>query len=99
MSSAVCAARSRTVARPPGSRCSRETVPLGETIAMNTVPTGLWSLPPSGPATPVMPTPSSTRALRRAPSAICSATAALTAPCASRVARSTPISSNFASFA
>jgi len=65
---------------------------------MNTVPTGFWALPPSGPAIPVMLTPTSTWACFRAPRAICPATGSLTAPCAARSWAETPSSCCFASF-
>ena len=44
------------------------------------VPTGLSSVPPPGPATPVMPTPTSAPSAARAPSASASATSTETAP-------------------
>ena len=59
---------------------------------MHTVPTGLASLPPVGPAMPVTPTPTSTPARRRTPSAIATATISLTAPCAAMSASGTPSS-------
>ena len=49
MSSAVWAARSRTVARVPMKRWCLTTSPSAEEMAMNTVPTDFCSLPPSGP--------------------------------------------------
>ena len=52
-----------------------------------------------GPAIPVMPTPTSTPAARRAPSAIAAATSRDTAPWRSRRAASRPSSSTFARFA
>ena len=63
---------------------------------MNTVPTGFCSLPPSGPAMPVMAMPTCVFARSRAPFAICSAIGALTAPCTDRSLSETPSSSNLA---
>ena len=65
---------------------------------MKTVPTGFTLVPPSGPAMPVTPTPTSTPAFLRAPAAICAAIASLTAPCASIALASTPSSSILAAF-
>ena len=62
--------------------------------AKQTSPTGFSSVPPPGPAMPVMPTPTSAPALARAPSASASATSAETAPTRSISAGSTPASAD-----
>ena len=64
-----------------------------------TSPTGFSSVPPSGPATPVMPTPRSAPSRAIAPSASARATSSETAPWASISAGSTPARSVFALFA
>ena len=64
--------------------------PWGPATAMCTKPTGFCSLPPPGPATPVMAKPQSAPVSRRAPSAIASATGSLTAPWVSSSASGTP---------
>ena len=52
--------RSRTSARPPGRFTERVSgAPAGPTTLRHTRPTGLRSVPPPGPATPVTPTPTS----------------------------------------
>ena len=76
----------------------RTASPAGDESPMNTVPIGFSTLPPSGPAIPVIPIPSSAPAFSRAPRARASATFALTAPCASRSAALTPTSSTLARF-
>ena len=62
------------------------------------MPTGFSTLPPSGPAMPVIASARSTPARSRAPRAMCSATGALTAPCAAISASLTPSSSTFEAF-
>ena len=57
---------------------------------MYTVPTGFSSVPPSGPAMPVMPIPKSAPDTRRTPRAISAAVSDDTAPCASSVSWRTP---------
>ncbi len=49
--------RSRTSARPPGRRTTRSSASDALETEMQTVPTGLASEPPPGPAMPVMPMP------------------------------------------
>ena len=66
---------------------------------MNTVPTGFASLPPEGPATPVIDAAQSERSAARTPRASSAATGSLTAPCAASVADETPHRSRLASFA
>ena len=65
-------------------------------IEIHTMPTGLSSVPPSGPATPVIPTPRSASKRSAAPSARASATGSETAPKRSISAGSTPASAVFA---
>ncbi len=65
---------------------------------IQTSPTGFSSVPPSGPATPVMPTPRSASSRAIAPSASARATSTETAPWASMSAGSTPARSVFALF-
>jgi len=72
-------------------------IALAVTAAMATVPTGFSGLPPSGPAMPVTPTPTSTPARDRRPSAMASATGSLTAPCVAINSAGTPSSSVLAS--
>ena len=92
--------RSRMSARSPGSRTVRlRPRPSSSCTLQQTVPTGFSSLPPSGPAIPVMATAVSASKRRRAPSAIASATGSDTAPWRSISTGSTPRSSTFASFA
>ena len=69
MWSATVVVRSRTSARPPGSRTARSSASVALETEMNTVPTGFSSEPPPGPAMPVIPTPSGA-APRRAPAAV-----------------------------
>jgi SHS family lactate transporter-like MFS transporter len=64
-----------------------------------TVPTGLSSVPPPGPAIPVIAIAVSAAKRLNAPSAIASATGSDTAPFAAIRSGSTPSSSVFASFA
>src|SRR3954454_19785526 len=63
-----------------------------------TYPTGFSSVPPSGPATPVVEHATSASNLLSAPSAIASATSGEAAPCASISVGSTPSSSALDSF-
>ena len=104
--------RGRAAARSPPRRCRRLFVlrsPVHRyrrtsgdptpAIATYTRPTGFSSVPPSGPATPVTPTPRSACSRSRAPSAIATATCADTAPCASSAASGTPSCSALTSFA
>src|SRR5882762_4973884 len=58
ISSAACDACSRTISRSPGNRATRSFTPLVLASARCTNPTGFSSLPPPGPAIPVIPTPS-----------------------------------------
>src|SRR3954468_23158891 len=90
--------RSRTSKRLPGStnrRVSR--APSRVATEKHTVPTGLSSVPPPGPAMPVMPTPTSASSAAQAPSASASATSTDTAPTRSISAGSTPVSLTLAS--
>src|SRR5256886_12875468 len=57
-SSASCEACQRIASRSPGKTTPRSLTPPACDSAMCTVPTGFSSLPPPGPAIPVMPTPS-----------------------------------------
>ena len=78
--------RSRIVARSPLKRKDLALtrldgfVSLRSATAIQTVPTGLVSVPPSGPAIPVTLTAKRTFARSAAPSAIAHATDSLTAP-------------------
>ena len=63
-----------------------------------TVPTGFCSLPPPGPAMPVIDTATWAREWARAPSAMARATGWLTAPWPAITAADTPSISLFASF-
>ena len=65
----------------------------------HTVPTGLSSVPPPGPAIPVIATDVSAPSRRSAPRAIAAATSEDTAPCSAISAGSTPSSAIFASLA
>ncbi len=56
-------------------------VRLPSETATNTVPTGFWSVPPEGPAIPVVDTPMSVPLAFLTPSAMRTATSLLTAPC------------------
>ena len=96
--SATTVERSRTSARPPGQlhRAGAAARRRGPATEKQTWPTGLASVPPPGPATPVMPTPMSAPSRARAPSASASATSVDTAPTRSMSAGSTPASSVFA---
>ncbi len=69
--------------------------PSGPASAMATVPTGFSADPPSGPATPVILTPSSVPKRCRTPSAIARATGSLTAPCSASMSSGTPSSRVF----
>ena len=72
------------------------TVPSTST-ATHTVPTGLSAVPPSGPAMPVMPTPTAVPSRSRTPCAISRAVSSLTAPNAISVASRTPSCCTFTS--
>jgi len=65
--------------------------------ANTTVPTGFFSLPPPGPAMPVIATAVSAWLCFNAPCAIAQATAIDTAPKVSRMSRLTPTASILAS--
>ena len=85
-------------ARSPGRRSVRVIPPPSAVLTLQqTVPTGFSSVPPSGPAIPVIATAVSASKRRSAPSAIASATGSDTAPWASISSGSTPSSSIFAS--
>jgi hypothetical protein len=91
--------RSRISVRSPGRRMPRVIVAPSRVITdQHTVPTGFSSVPPSGPAIPVIATAASAPKRSIAPAAIASATAPETAPCSSISAGSTPRSCCFASF-
>ena len=78
---AVCDARSMTRSRVPGKRyVLLHTVPSDLATAMHTVPTGFSSVPPPGPAMPLVAIEMSAPVARHAPKAICSTTGMLTAP-------------------
>ncbi len=63
-----------------------------------TIPTGFSGVPPSGPATPVMPTPTAAPNRSAAPSASAAATSGDTAPCRSISAAGTSAKATFAAF-
>ena len=71
-------AHHRAVARQRTVRSSRS--PPAAATLTQTVPTGFSSLPPPGPAIPVMPIPSSAPKRAIAPSASAAATSGETAP-------------------
>ena len=92
---AAPAAASRGPPGWPGTGCARgcrgrarvrDARTRAPSRATKTRPTGFSGVPPSGPAMPVMPTPTSTPATRRAPAAIAAAISSETAPCRSRSA-------------
>jgi hypothetical protein len=84
----------------PGSRTVRVVArPSASRTLQHTVPTGFSSVPPSGPAIPVIATAVSASKRFSAPSAIASATGSDTAPCSSISRGSTSSNSTFASFA
>jgi hypothetical protein len=95
MSSAAWDACHRTRSRLPGNWKRSETVPDGPAMAMKTVPTGLASPPPDGPATPVTPMPNVASARPRTPSANPRATSSLTAPCISSTSGGIPANAIF----
>ena len=70
----------------------------GAASPMNTVPTGLAGVPPSGPAMPVMARPQAAPERSQMPRTMASAHAWLTAPCVLRISSDTPSSSCFARF-
>ena len=76
----------------------RTFAPVVELHAPAHVADGLPCVPPSGPAIPVMPTPTWASKRSIAPSASASATSGETAPCVSINAGSMPSSLSFASF-
>ena len=91
--------RSRTMARLPGSwRVRSIRAPPRSATDRQTVPTGLASLPPPGPAIPVIPIPRSAPRRSIAPSASATATSGETAPWRSIRPASTPASATLASF-
>src|SRR6185503_17184058 len=96
--SAPTVARERTVSRSAGSENSPPRSASGVDTWKYTSPTGFSSVPPSGPATPVTATPTSTASRSLTPVAIASATSAETAPCASIRAAGTPSSAVLTSF-
>jgi len=69
-----------------------------EPIPMHTVPTGLSSVPPVGPAIPLIEIEKSDPLFLKAPSAISFTTLSLTAPSAKSVSLVTPRVFNFALF-
>ena len=88
---AALVARSRTSARLPGRRAVRvRAAPSRAATQKHTVPTGFSSLPPSGPATPVIPIPKSASKRLIAPCASSVATSGETAPRAVITSASTP---------
>ena len=97
---AACRAPSATTAthRRPAARepeLSRLDAPATAT-PMNTVPTGLVGVPPSGPAMPVMLRPHAAPERWQAPRTIASAHGRLTAPCTRSTSAGTPSSSSLA---
>ena len=73
--------RSRTIARSPGSCTVRSSRPPPASATLRqTIPTGFSGVPPPGPATPVMPTPTAAPKRAAAPSASAAATSGETAP-------------------
>src|SRR3954454_17074248 len=91
--------RSRTSLRLPGRTMSLGSFSPEAALAQKqTSPTGFSSLPPSGPATPVVEQATSASNRDRAPSAIASATSGDAAPCSSNRFPSTPRSSALDSF-
>jgi len=83
---------------PAGEVIPPPRVPAAPAVATKTRPTGLSAVPRrAGDARDA--TPTSVRATRIAPSAMAAATSAETAPCVSRRAGSSPVSSTFARFA
>src|SRR5687768_1960428 len=93
ISSAIWADCFFTELRSPPKRNRRDTTSPATATPMNTVPTGLAALPPSGPAMPVMERPHGLPERSQIPRAIASAQAALTAPCALNTSSGTPSSS------
>ena len=78
----------RAVARQPVARVIRS--PSRELTEKHTIPTGFSSVPPPGPAMPVIPIPRSAPKRAEAPSASASATSVETAPKRSISSASTP---------
>src|SRR5689334_13601080 len=78
--SADCAAPLMTRSRSPENLNSRASLPSRRARPIHTVPTGFASLPPPGPATPVVLRAMSALLARSAPSAISMAVSRLTAP-------------------
>ena len=81
--SATVVERSRMSKREPGSSRRRVITATPDSVATEkqTVPTGLSSVPPPGPAMPVMPMPTEAPSALTAPTARASATSVDTAPC------------------
>src|SRR5207342_96912 len=88
--SAATVARERIVSRSAGSENSPASLPPRVATWKWTRPTGLSSVPPPGPATPVTAIPTSTPSRDRIPSAIAAATSAETAPCSAINSSATP---------
>ena len=88
MSARLPGSRTLRVSRRP-SRCETDS---------HTRPTGFSSLPPPGPAIPVIPTPTSAPSATRAPEASASATSDETAPNDAISPGSTPAKATFAAF-
>src|SRR5262249_1873789 len=78
------AVRLCTSARVPVQLKLCERTPPSQAMPTWTLPTGLSAVAPAGPATPTVLTARSVRKRVRQPTAMASATAALTAPCSSR---------------
>jgi hypothetical protein len=99
MSSAACDAWNLIISRPPTKLNVRTRVSMpplrAHADAIATMPTGFSGVPPPGPATPVMPTARSLRAMRAIALAMASATGSLTAPCAAMSEGGTPSKSVF----
>ena len=93
ISSTACAARCRTSARSPIRRVRRDSTVPSTSVAIHTVPTGFSSVPPPGPATPVIAIPTRAPVAARTPVAIARTTGSLTAPCSRRSSFGTPSSS------
>lgn len=98
ISSAFMTEAALTSSRDPQKRLRRTTVPSLSATAIYTRPTGFSSLPPVGPAIPVIAADIVAPGSLRAPRAICSAHCSLTAPKEDRMLSCTPRQAFFISF-
>ena len=80
-------ARSLTLLRSPSSISLTAYSPFSVDTPTYTVPTGVCSVPPPGPAIPVVETATSAPERSRTPFAICFAVSSETTPCFSMVSR------------